>query len=445
MEKSNKLNLWALIAIAVGQVVGVGIINTTGLAIAEAGRATWLAYALAVILGFLWVLPVVFFASIAKYKGGNYTLCSTLLGEQAGGLYALWYMPMYLATAMVGIGLGNYVHALIPAIPAKAAGFVLLTFFYVINLNGISLMAKAQKIMTAMLIVALAIFAVGGAMQVNEGALNLSDPAYFMGGSDGFFGALVLLIYSTSGHALVAGFSWDAKRPKKDVPLAIIIATFCILALYVGVSFAAANVLPVEEVAGQPLTTSAKKIFPYFIYVLFTIGGPILALTTTLNSGFAALTAPILGGVRNGWLPTSIAKTNKAGSPYILYTTMYLIGVLPLLFGVPLNKLTNYTVITQRITTTLTCIAMFMIPIKFKDAWKKSWLHMPDPVFYAIAVLALATQAFAVVISARELGAVGFITNIAVVAVLAAIGLTRYKMGLVHSKTLCVIGDEDDE
>lgn len=87
MNKNNeteKLNLMALVAIATGQVIGVGVINTTGLAIAETGRSTWLAYALAVVMGFVWVLPTVFFASIAKFKGGNYTIVHTLLGERAG-------------------------------------------------------------------------------------------------------------------------------------------------------------------------------------------------------------------------------------------------------------------------------------------------------------------------------------------------------------------------
>jgi len=444
-KETSKLTLWALVAIAVGQVIGVGVINTTGLAIAETGRSAWIAYAVAVIMGFVWLLPVIFFSSIAKFKGGNYAIVSTLLGERAGGLYSLWYVPMYLATAMVGIGIGNYVNAVFPMIPVKVSGFVLLTFFYVVNLFGVNLMASLQKVMTAMLIVALAAFAVVGTLSADANALNFSSPDYFLAGGSGFFSALVLLIYSTSGQGLVCAFSWQAKRPRKDIPLAIIIATGCVMLLYVGVSFAGANVLPVETVAGKPLTYAAKAIFPNFLYLLFVFGGPILALLTTLNSGFAALTAPILGGVRNGWLPSSIAKTNKSGSPFILYTVMYLIGAIPLLFGVPLNKLTNYTVITQRITGLLLCLAMFALPVKFKDAWEKSWLHMPNPAFYAIATFATVTQVGAVLLSAKNLGMAGLLINITVVIALAAVGLIRHKLGKVHSKIEVVIGEDADK
>lgn len=441
-NKEKKLGFWALLAIAIGQVIGVGVINTTGLAIAETGRSTWIAYAVAVFMGFVWILPTIFFTSIARFRGGNYAIVSSLLGEKAGGLYSLWYVPMYLATAMVGIGIGNYVNAVFPMIPKKAAGFVLLTFFYVINLFGISLMAKSQTIMTAMLVTALAVFAAVGTFSADAGAFQISSPDYFLAGGSGFFSALVLLIYSTSGQGLVCAFSWQAERPRKDIPRVIMAATVFILVLYVGVSFAGANVLPVETVAGKPLTVVAKAIFPNFLYLLFVFGGPLLALLTTLNSGFAALTAPILGGVRNGWLPSSIAKTNKAGSPYILYTIMYLCGALPLLFGIPLNKLTNYTVITQRITGLLLCLAMFMIPTKYKDAWEKSWLHLNDAVYYAIAAFATITQAAAVFLSAKNLGITGFITNLIVVAALAAIGLVRHSAGKVHSKVEVEIGED---
>lgn len=346
---------------------------------------------------------------------------------------------MYLAMAMVGIGIGNYVHAIFPAISVKAAGLVLMAFFYVINLNGISLMAKLQKVMTAMLIVALAAFAIVGTLKAPSGAFDLSQADYFLKGASGFFSALILLVYSTSGQMLVCAFSWDAQRPRKDIPLAIIISTLAIFVLYIGVSFAGANVLPVAEVAGKPLTSAALKIFPGMLYYAFVFGGPLLALLTTLNSGFAALTAPILGGVRNGWLPSSIARTNKHGAPVILYTTMFLIGALPLLFGVPLNKLTNYTVITQRITGLLLCIAMFQIPVKFKDVWEKSWLHIPAPLFYLIAAFATLTEIGAVVLSAVKLGPAGTAINLCVVAVLGAVALIRHRQGKVHSQPLVEI------
>lgn len=66
MQK-KKLSLFSLVCIATGNVIGAGIITTTGLAIAQTGRSVWIAYGLAVIFGLLWIMPAVVFASIAKY------------------------------------------------------------------------------------------------------------------------------------------------------------------------------------------------------------------------------------------------------------------------------------------------------------------------------------------------------------------------------------------
>jgi len=68
-ENAGKLSLFSLVCIAAGNVIGVGIITTTGLAIAQTGRSVWISYGLAVLIGFLWLLPGCFFASIAKFKG----------------------------------------------------------------------------------------------------------------------------------------------------------------------------------------------------------------------------------------------------------------------------------------------------------------------------------------------------------------------------------------
>ena len=446
MSQNNKrgLTLWALVAIAVGQVVGAGIITTTGLAIAQTGRSVWIAYALAVFFGFVWILPTVFFSSIARYKGGAFTQVKSLLGDLPAGLYGLFWIPMISSFALVGTGTGAYVHALIPSVSVAMGGIIVTTFFYVINMFGVHLMAKVEKPMTVVLIVGLLTFAVVGLTKLQPGSFDFSAPDYFLKGSSGFFAGLILLVYSTGGHALVQAFSWDAENPRRDIPKAILIATLVIFVLYVSVSFVAGNVLPVETVAGQPLTFAAAQIFGKTGALVFILLGPIMALLTTMNSGWAALSAPMLGAIRNGWLPKEIAKTNKYGAPYIIYTVEWLVAVVPMLLGVSLSSITSYTVMTQRICGIIVCLAMFAIPKVQKEAWEKSWLHMSDGLFYAIAAFSTITQAIAVFISAKNLGLKGFLLNIGVVAVLAIYGIFRYKSGKTSAHAIALFGDDAD-
>ena len=270
-----------------------------------------------------------------------------------------------------------------------------------------------------------------------------SSSEYFSKGFNGLLGGTMLLVYSTSGHHMVQALSWDAKNAKRSIPMAIMGATVVILIMYVSVSFVAGNVLPVEEVAGKPLTFAAKQIFPDILYPVFIICGPIMALVTSMNSSYTTVTAPVLGAIRNGWLPTSLAKTNKYGVPVILYTALWILSVIPMMLGVSLSALTSYTVMTMRICGTLMCLGMFMIPTKFKDAWEKSWLHLPNGIYYALAAFSLGTQVAAVIYSAMNLGVRGFLMNMALVGGLAVYVLVRHEQGKVHSKVTCQIGDEE--
>ena len=442
--KSKKLGLFSLVCIASGNVIGAGIITTTGLAIAETGRSVWISYGLAVLFGFLWIFPAAIFSSIAKYKGGAYTMVTACLGERAGGVYALWWLPMFLMMGVMGNALGLYINSVLPFISAKWCGIIACTLFYVVNLFGTRAMAKLQNPLTVFLLVCLVSFAVIGFFHLNEGALDIASSEYYLNGGLGLLDGLMLLIYSTSGHSLVSGCSWDAARPKKDIPLAIIISTGIIFVLYTTVSFVAGNVLPVEEVAGQPLTYVAQVLFPGALFVLFIVGGPIMALATSSNAGYATMAAPVMGAIRNGWLPKGIARANKYGAPWILYTVMWLVGVIPMLFDVSLSAMTAYTVMTMRLSGLIVVIAAFTIPVKFKDAWKSSWLHMPNWLYYTIMGIAIVSNLIAIVLNVRTIALPAFILNLVVVAVLGAIALGRFAAGKTRVNVVYTF-DENEE
>ncbi|WP_298021200.1 APC family permease [uncultured Dysosmobacter sp.] len=443
MEK-KKLNLFSLVCIATGNVIGAGIITTTGLAIAQTGRSVWISYGLAVVTGLLWIMPTIIFSGIAKYKGGSYTMITACMGEKWGGVGALWWLPMFLMQGMMGAALGAYVSSLVPAIPPNIAGIVMVTIFYVVNLFGVKSMSKLQNPTTVFLLIGLVVFAVVGLFHLNDGAFQVTSSEYYLNGGIGLLDGLMLLVFSTSGHALVCSCSWDSDKPKKNIPLAILISTAIILVLYMSVSFVAGNVLPVETVAGQPLTFVAKEIFPGPLFIIFIIAGPIMALATSTNSGFPTLTAPVEGAVSNGWLPPAIAKHNKYDVPWILYTALWLIAVLPLIMGVSLSALTAYTVLTMRISSLLGIIAAFYIPTKFKESWETSWLHMPNGLYYVLCALSLVTNLIAIFLSVRTISPPVFLANLGVVAVLAAVALIRYKLGKTKVNVVYTLDEDQD-
>ena len=91
-KKSNTgegLSLIQLVWIAVGQVIGAGVVTIIGSSLAATGRSAYIAYGLAVLLGFTQVVPIMFYSSIMKIDGGNYGIVTRALGDRWGGLLAI--------------------------------------------------------------------------------------------------------------------------------------------------------------------------------------------------------------------------------------------------------------------------------------------------------------------------------------------------------------------
>ena len=442
-EKEKKLGLFALVSISAGSSLA-GVISTLALATEQTGRAAWLAYAAAVVIGgVLRVLPVIFFSSMFRYKGGNYAMTTVSLGKLMGGIYALWWLPMFLSRGTVARALGQYVNSIFPGVSATWAGVAITTVLFIVNLFGTQSMARLQKPLTTVAMIVLGAFTVYGLFHLQSGSLALSSPGYFSHGAFGYLVAITLVIQSTSAPSLVCGFSWEAKDPRKNIPRAILLSAGIVFVIYVGISFVASNLLPMEEAAGKPLTYSAQRLLPGILLALFLVAGPLLTLCTSVNSGMSSIAAPVIGAIRNGWLPQSLGRTNRHGVPWIIYTVMWLICVIPMILGVSLKTFTAYTVMTQRISGMLLLISAFRFPTKFKTQWLHSALHIPNGVYYPLLALVACVEIATLIMSIRTLPIAAFIGNVVLVSLLAFYAWARYRSGKTNVQIL--IEDETGE
>ena len=84
------------------------------------------------------------------------------------------------------------------------------------------------------------------------------------------------------------------------------------MVVYGGVAIVASGVLPLDQVAGQPLTLVAKNILNPALFTVFMIGGPVLALSSSINSVFRLHSPVKMDGFRNhGQLRTEEGLTGN--------------------------------------------------------------------------------------------------------------------------------------
>lgn len=393
-----------LYALAIGQVIGAGVITLIVPAIKMTGYSAWLAYVCAIIMGFFIVLPTIFVSSTLRMGGGYYSMLADMAGPRVAGMYAFAYLTQSVSLSLFGTAAAAYIGDIVPALSGSTAkiavGGALLTFFYIVNLFGIDMMAKLQKVMTWFLIGALVLFAIIGSFNINLPIFDFSSPDFIPYGmlnfseegliSSGFIAAVFLFVYSCQGYYMTMAYGKDAKAATRDIPFAMMIAMPTLLVLYVGVAIAAVGSTSLAEFGDSTtLVTAAQNLLPGPLFYVFIIGGPIMALLSTLNSSFAYSSITIGQSCIDGWLPKKFGDLNKYGSRKYILTFIYLMGMTPILLGFNISTITNQIQLLGAAFGFMYFFGYIQLPKKYPEQWAKSRYHVPDPVYYFFVILTL--------------------------------------------------------
>jgi amino acid transporter len=425
--------LWAL---GVGQVIGAGVITLIGPAIGLTGYSVWLAYFVAVLLGAATNLPLIIFSSVTKYSGGDYSIITMLGGEKIGGMFIVSFILQMLGMSLYVTAIGLYTESLFPAINGKMAGLALLVLFYIVNMFGVANMAKFQKTMSALLVAVLLMFGIAGLIKGNfSSSMAVASGRFFSNGFTGFWSAAMLLIYSCQGYKLTVMYGGQAKNPTKNMPRALLAVIPVILVVYTLVALIDVSVLPLDKVVNKPLTLAAKEILPSALFVLFIIGGPIMALLTTLNSTYGAMVGPFAKAAKDGWFPAALAKKNKYGAAVVILTIELIIGVIPVLLNFSVATIVNNLMLITSVYQFLLYYSLLQVPRKMPQKWSQATMHCNNAVYYGIIAVASLFQLFILYKSIRNLTPVVAITNVAVLLICFIYAVVRHNLGKTHIDT----------
>ena len=376
-----------LMAIAIGQIIGAGIMSNTGVGIGMTGTGVVLAFILSPILVLVSIIfPNAILGAVVPTTGGAYRYMSRLCGKTAGMFYLLMFTTTNLLIATYSISFASYFVSIFTGANQQVVSIIVLTFFFIINLVGVKSAAILNKVMTVMLIGGLLIFIAFGIGKADFS--YVFDPKnMFMNGPFNFLATVALLSSATSGAQILIQMGGEVKNPGKNIPKVMIISTVVVAVFYVFIAIVAAGVLPIDQVANQPLTYVAKATMPQVFMYLFVIGGALGATATTLNSTYAYITKPFLIACDDGLLPKSLASVSKRGVPWKILTFWYLLGLIPLVSGVSLSFISKFTVANSLILKLLSNVCLVVLIMKFPDLMKKSPFKFSNKATMAISIV----------------------------------------------------------
>ncbi|MDQ0970821.1 APA family basic amino acid/polyamine antiporter [Neobacillus niacini] len=420
-----------LMSIAVGQIIGAGIFALAGVAIGITGKSVNIAFMIAALFVIIIAFTQILISGTVRLRGGLYTQAALLVGNRFAGFYTIIYIVANLSIAMYALSFADYFLALVPGLNSKLIAITVLTIFYLANLFGVKEAAKVQHFLVITMALALTVFVVFGMPQIKPGYFSGSD--FMPGGLIGLFSAATLLTYATSGAVSVMNFGAEAKNPTKDIPFVLIVSTVLVALFYALMATVAAGVMPITEVANQPLTVVALEILPYPLYVFFIVGGAMFALATTLNATLGWVTKPVLQASVDGWLPQKLGAINeKYKTPHILLTIFFVLGLVPIITGWNIGGIANFALILGNILNLFLAMATVRLPKVVPDLWEKSKYRTSKATLWTISILATLTSAFQVYLIVPSLNTTLIIGNIILLILATLFAVWRYNSGKVQ-------------
>jgi len=302
------LGLWDVFAISAGAMISAGIFLLPGTAFAHVGPAVTLSYLLGGAFATLGILAVLEMATAMPQAGGIYFFATRSLGPLAGTLSGILnWAALSLKSAFAIWGTARLAALFFPAFSPQAFGLALTAAFLALNLLSTRAAAAVEQFLVWGLLAIMAAFALGCAPFV--------DPSRFapvlrpgVHPSAAVFEAGFLFV-SFGGLLGVISVAEEIRRPRRDIPLGILLALVTVTALYGLVMAVTIGVLPADALAGSfaPLADAARLHYGRAGYGILTVGA-LLAFVTTGNAGLMGAARYPVALARDGCAPAAFAR-----------------------------------------------------------------------------------------------------------------------------------------
>lgn len=252
------------VAVAVGSMIGVGILRTPGIILGHVGTPGWALFIW--FLGAVYVLLCVNYmaelASSIPRSGGAYSFAERTLGR-FGGVVVGWsdFLNSVFAIALLAVALSEYVGQLFPALGIRSGvlAALLIGIFATLNVLGIRTASGTQQLTSLMKLIALwaliaACFLVASPAHGDAAPVEATSGAGFS-----LLAVIVsfqLVLGAFNGWAAPAYFSGEVKTSVYGVPRALLLGALLVSATYIGINAAVLYVVPAAELAGSKLAAA---------------------------------------------------------------------------------------------------------------------------------------------------------------------------------------------
>ena len=344
-----------LTALGVGAIIGTGIFVIIGEAIGDSGPAIVLSFVLAGVTCVFSALSYAELASTIPVSGSAYTYSYATMGELVAWIIGWDLILEYgVSVAAVAVGWGGYLNDLFEAIfgfslpnaisqPPGDGGVVNLpAVFLVLAVSallivGIRESARTNTVMVLVKLAVLLFFIAIGITAFHSDNLSPFTPKGFNGTVD----AAALIFFAYIGFDAVSTGSEEARKPARDLPIAIIGSLVIATVLYIIVSIVAVGALPFKELKGSdaPLADVLDKGAGVSWAAHIISFGALVAIASVTLTILYGQTRVMFAMCRDGLMFQQLARVSERTGTPVLLTGIFGVLIAILAALVPLTEI----------------------------------------------------------------------------------------------------------
>jgi APA family basic amino acid/polyamine antiporter len=374
----RKVGLFEAVAMVTGVVVGASIFVLVPSMAGMTGPSVYLAYALAAIPALFVVLYATQLTGTLPVTGANFVVVTRVASPFWGVIISFGAVIAIIASnILVAVGFSAYVVAFIqqfnPAfnLHPLILPILIVAFFTLINYLGVSIAAWIQGILFVLFVVGMVIFGIVGSANMNPANLT----PLFPNGMMMFIVVTVLACFSWGGLIALCDIGGEVKNPRKNLPLALVIAFILVLVLYTAVPFALVASMGWQEAAkagSAAVLIDAGKLMPgWGIWVIFIAA--MGAMLTTINALTWSCARDMVAWARDGFFPKSVANLSaKYKTPGLALLIVLIVEVAGILVAATIDKYALACVLALMLIQIISAWCVLRIPKKMPDLFAKS-------------------------------------------------------------------------
>ena len=329
------------IALALGIVIGAGLLVLPGLAYSRAGNAAIYAW----ILDGLIIMPllVVFGTLGSRYPsaGGVAGFVRTAFGPIAGSITEMILMgAFFLGIPGIALTGANYLGYLFHTggLDTVLLAIALVLFAGMLNYIGTQLSGKIQQILSYSLVIVLAAVAAVALIGAPAHPHAIAPAQHWLTALP----VLGMVFFAFTGWEMLSFMGEEFHNPKRDFPIAVAASFGLVLLLYLGIAFAIQRTL-----SPRNPQTAAAPIAEILAHVMGSWSGDVVAIIgvliilANLNGAMWAASRLVFSSARARFLPAYLAHVDaKSRIPRrSVVVTVCVFVLVALLHGVGLLSL----------------------------------------------------------------------------------------------------------